>query len=115
MSYTPNANFELLEYGVVGWSAIVNANLQKLDDYLGKFPALWNPTSIYDSSILVYDASSGKWVATTDYVKKSELSSITTDIVFTDSSKGVVLTDRANGKKYRLYVENGVLNLEEVT
>ena len=35
------------------------------------------------------------------------------DISFTDASKGFILKDRANGKFYRAYIENGEFKLEE--
>jgi len=36
------------------------------------------------------------------------------DIEFKSSSKGVILIDRTTGTKYRLYVDNGVLDIEAV-
>jgi hypothetical protein len=35
------------------------------------------------------------------------------DIVIDKSDKGFVLTDRTNGKRYRLYMDDGVLKTEE--
>jgi hypothetical protein len=37
-----------------------------------------------------------------------------TDIEFTSNALGVVLADRADGKKYRVYVENGTLKTEAI-
>ena len=36
------------------------------------------------------------------------------DIVIDKSDKGFVLTDRTDGKKYRIYVDSGELKTEEV-
>jgi len=36
------------------------------------------------------------------------------DIEFANSNKGIILNDRSNGKKYRLYVDNGNIYTEEV-
>ena len=49
---------------------------------------------------------------------KTEVNSIidsrTVDITFTDNTKGVVLKDRTTGTSYRLFVNNGVLDIEAV-
>ena len=37
---------------------------------------------------------------------------LTNDLEFINSSKGVILIDRTTGDKYRLYVDNGTLNIE---
>lgn len=37
------------------------------------------------------------------------------DIEVTDSTKGLILIDRTTGTKYRLYVDNGTLNIEPVS
>jgi hypothetical protein len=41
-------------------------------------------------------------------------SSTVGDVEFTNKNKGVILNDRSNGKKYRLAINNGNLEVEEV-
>jgi hypothetical protein len=36
------------------------------------------------------------------------------DIEITDSSKGVILKDRGNGKRYKLFVEDDNFGIEEI-
>ena len=45
---------------------------------------------------------------------KDEIKSPNYDHVYTTSNKGPVLTDRATGHKYRLYVNNGVLSIDSL-
>jgi len=49
-----------------------------------------------------------------DAVLTSGNSATVGDIEFTDSTKGVVLNDRSDGKKYRIYIDNGNIYTEEV-
>lgn len=42
-----------------------------------------------------------------------EIATPTTDVTFSDDSKGIILKDRATGTLYRLYVSGGTLQIEE--
>jgi len=100
------------------WHIVANNNFQKLNNLFNKIRVLWeNTDAIPDGAFLIYDASIGGF----KYIQHSEdqlthgLGGRTEDITFSDPNKGIVLVDRAdNSKKYRLYVENGTLMLEEV-
>lgn len=41
--------------------------------------------------------------------------SFSQDITVTDKTRGVILSDRTNGNRYRLFMNNGVLGTEPVT
>jgi hypothetical protein len=45
---------------------------------------------------------------------KTEIENPVNDTVYSDSGIGVVLTDRTSGTQYRLFVDNGVLDIETV-
>jgi len=50
----------------------------------------------------------------TTFFEKDQVNQTDQDIEITDKTKGVILNDRSNGKKYRLYIDNGSLETEEV-
>ncbi len=45
---------------------------------------------------------------------KTEVENPVNDVTFADDTKGIVLTDRSTGSKYRLYVNSGTLDIETV-
>jgi hypothetical protein len=45
---------------------------------------------------------------------KNEVQNPINDTVYANSGKGVVLTDRTTGTRYRLFIDNGVLDIEAV-
>jgi len=100
--------------GEEGFSILLNKNFKEINTLATPFAGVLSAT---DKDFMVWDSSATKWVMT----KHSEdqlthgLGGRTEDITFNDPNKGVVLVDRAdNSKKYRLYVENGVLKLENL-
>ena len=48
-----------------------------------------------------------------NFVKKSG-DTMSGDLTFSNSSKGVVLKDRSDGNNYRIYVDGGTLSVETV-
>jgi len=49
-----------------------------------------------------------------DAITKTGDNSINGDLIFNDENKGVILNDRSNDKKWRLLVDDGNLQIEEV-
>jgi len=120
-------SFYFLEYGDTGWHTFINANFQKINQY---FKRLANNVAgdmyISNNAFLIYNKNTDSFVPlevpptgeSLVVVKDGNIvftTSLDSDLVFEDSNRGVVLVDRAdNTKKYRLYVQNGQLLLEQI-
>ena len=113
MVYSP-AGFKELGDGVLNWHAITNYNFQITNNIYLKLQILWDPASfsVNEGDFLRWDGS--KWVPYNheDREDVHGLAGRTEDIIFSDQNKGIVLIDRQTGEKVRLYVENGILQVE---
>ena len=120
-------DFYFLEYGDTGWHTFINANFQKINQYFKRFANnVAGDMYISNNAFLIYDKNSDSFSpvelpATGEALVVAKdgnivfTTSLQTDLTFEDAQKGVILVDRAdNTKKYRLYVENGQLLLEQI-
>ena len=65
MAILTPTGLETITYGQQGWNAIVTANMQRLNQWLGKVFALVNDTSKTNGAIPVWNAQTGQWAPST--------------------------------------------------
>ena len=128
-----------IEYGSSAWRVILNDNIsktlteQKLANGIntnikqqGDFSQTGNYTLSGDFSQTGNYTLSGAFSQTGNYTLSGNISisgtTLTTgvvtasdDIQFTDKNKGIILKDRSADKSYRLYIDGGNLNVEEIS
>ena len=59
-SLTPTG-LETITYGQQGWNAIVTANMQRLNAWLGKLLPLMDNRSRTEGAVLMWNADNGNW------------------------------------------------------
>ena len=105
---------ETIETGSRTWRIICNSNFTILNNLIDVVnnKANKNLDNVENTDFLNKGVDSG--------LLKNDMSNlsntqVTEDIVYTDENKGLVLVDRSDtSKKYRLYVDNGNLQIEQI-
>ena len=117
-----------IEYGSSAWRTILNDNISKTlteQKLANGINTNINQQGDFNQSNGNYTLN-GDFNQTGNYTLSGNISisgtTLTTgvvtandDIQFTDKNKGIILKDRSVDKSYRIYVDNGNLNVEEIS